>query len=46
MNDNNPEGMTKYFFAQMFLQLVLLPPLGHKEAIGTLGYSIALKLED
>ena len=30
----------------MFLQLVLLPPLGHKEAIGTLGYAIASKLED
>ena len=24
----------------MFLQLVLLPPLGHKEAIGTLVYRI------
>ena len=32
--------------AQMFLQLDLLPPLGHKEAIGTLGYPIASKLED
>ena len=30
----------------MFLQLALLPPLGHKEAIGTLGYPIASKLED
>ena len=30
----------------MFLQLVLLPPLGHKEAIGTLGHPIASKLED
>ena len=30
----------------MLPQLVLLPPLGHKEAIGTLGYPIALKLED
>ena len=33
-------------FAQMFLQLVLLPPVGHKEAIDTLGYLIASKLED
>ena len=33
-------------FAQIFLQLGLLPPLGHKEAIGTLGYRIASKLED
>jgi hypothetical protein len=31
---------------QIFLQLALLPPLGHKEAIGTLGYPIASKLED
>ena len=45
--------MTKYFFmeknvflAQMFLQLGLLTPLGDKEAIGTLGYPIASKLED
>ena len=30
----------------MLPELVLLPPLGHKEAIGTLGYSIASKLED
>jgi hypothetical protein len=30
----------------MFLQVALLPPLGHKEAIGTLGYHIASKLED
>ena len=36
----------KYFLAPMFLQLALLPSLGHKEAIGTLGYTIALKLED
>ena len=43
----------KYFFekkpiclAQMFLQLALLPPLGHKKAIGTLGYPIDSKLED
>ena len=42
----------KYFFekkncfAQMFLQLGLLPLLGHKEAIGTLGYPIASKLQD
>ena len=52
---NNSEGMTKYFsflkklyifLAQMFLQLALLPQLGHKEAIGTLGYLIASKLED
>ena len=35
----------KYFLAQMFLQLGLLPLLGHKEAIGTLGYTIASKLE-
>ena len=43
-----PEGMTfeKKKLAQMFLQLALLPPLGHKEAIGTLGYPIASKLED
>ena len=30
----------------MLPQLSLLPPLGHKEAIGTLGYTIASKLED
>ena len=30
----------------MLPQLALLPPLGHKEAIGTLGHPIALKLED
>ena len=30
----------------MLPQLGLLRPLGHKEAIGTLGYPIALKLED
>ena len=30
----------------MLPQIVLLPPLGHKEAIGTLGYHIALKLQD
>ena len=35
-----------YFLAQMFLQLSLLPPLGHKEVIGTLGYPIASKLDD
>jgi hypothetical protein len=29
----------------MLPQLVLLPPLGHKEAIGTLGYPIASKSE-
>ena len=29
----------------MFLQLALLPSLGHKEAIGTLGYPIASKLK-
>ena len=34
------------FLAQMFLQLGLLPPLGHTEAIGTLGYPLASKLED
>ena len=28
----------------MLPQIVLLPPLGHKEAIGTLGYPIASKL--
>ena len=32
--------------APMFLQLALFPPLDHKEAIGTLGYPIASKLED
>ena len=30
----------------MLTQIVLLPPLGHEEAIGTLGYHIASKLED
>ena len=30
----------------MLPQIVLLPPLGHKEAIGTLGYPIVSKLED
>ena len=30
----------------MFLQLCLLPRLGHKKAIGILGYPIASKLED
>ena len=30
----------------MFLQLALLPQLGHKEAIDTLGYPIAWKFED
>ena len=34
------------FLAQIFPQLGLLPPLGHKEAIGTLGYPIASKLEE
>ena len=34
------------FLAQIFLQLVLLPLLGHKEAMRTLDYPIALKLED
>ena len=29
--------------AQMFLQLALLPLLGHKEAIGTLGYPNSFK---
>ncbi len=38
--------LKKIFLAQMFLQLALLPPLGHKEAIDILGYPIALKLED
>ena len=33
-------------FGQIFLQLASLPALGHKEAIGTFGYPIALKLED
>ena len=28
----------------MFLRLALLPPLGQKEAIGTLGYPIASTL--
>ena len=32
--------------AQMFLKLALLPPLGHMEAIDTLGQPIASKLED
>ena len=40
------EGMTQSIFlrkkmAQMFLQLAVLPPLGHKEAIDTLDYPIA-----
>ena len=30
----------------MLPQLALLPPFGHKEAIGTLGYPIPSKLED
>ena len=30
----------------MLLKLVLLPPLGHKKAIGTLGYPVASKMED
>ena len=30
----------------MLPQLALLPLLGHKKAIGTLGYPIASKLED
>ena len=30
----------------MFLQLAFLPPLNHKEAIDTLVYPIAKKLED
>ena len=29
------------FFAWMLPQIVLLPPLGHKEAIDTLDYPIA-----
>jgi hypothetical protein len=29
----------------MFLQIVLLHPIGHNEAIDTLGYHIASKLE-
>ena len=29
----------------MFLQIVLLHPIGHNEAIDTLGYPIASKLE-
>ena len=36
----------KIFLAQIIPQLGLLPPLGHKEAIGTLGYPIPSKLED
>ena len=36
----------KMLLAQIFLQLALLPLLGHKEAIGILGYPIASKLED
>ena len=38
--------LSNFFLAQIFLQLALLPLLGHKEAIGTLGYPIASKLED
>ena len=34
------------YLAEIFLQLALLPPLGHKKAIDTLGYPIASKLED
>ena len=34
------------FLAPIFLQLALLPLLGPKEAIGTLGYPIASKLGD
>ena len=30
----------------MLPQLALLPPLSHKEAIGTLGYPISSKFED
>ena len=40
------EASLVYFLAQMFLQLALLPPLGHKQAIGTFGYPMASKLED
>ena len=36
-NDNNTEGMTV---------IALSPLLGHKKAMGTLGYPIASKLED
>ncbi len=36
----------KNLLAPMFLQLALLPLLGHKKAIGTLGYPKASKLED
>ena len=36
----------KFSLAQIFLQLGLAPLLGHKEAIGTLGYPIASKLGD
>ena len=43
-NDKNTEGMT-IIPEGMFLQLALLPPLGHKKAIGTLGYTITSKLE-
>ena len=46
MNDIGYFFEKKYFLAQIFPQLGLLPPLGHKEAIGTLGYPIASKLED
>ena len=39
--------LAQMFLAQMFLQFIyLLPPLGHEEAIGTLGYPIAAELED
>ena len=37
-NDTNTEGMTIIWKKKIFLQLALLPPLGHKEARGTPGY--------
>ena len=39
--------MKKIFLLECYPNYVaLLPPLGHKKAIGTLGYPIASKLED
>ena len=43
MNDTEYFFEKKIFCLNIF-QLALLPPLGHKEAIGTLGYPIASKL--
>ena len=38
--------LKKKKIAQMFLQLPLLPLLGNKKAMGTLGYPIISKPED